>query len=215
MSTNTAKAGLTYPALSDQPNVPSNLQTLAGQLDGIVIPKYSNASTMNSANPTPTAGDMCYRTDLKAYMSWDGAAWNQVGYSTWTTYTPTWGGLTALGSAVSNGRYQLNGKMCSVVADLEWGTSCTLGTGAITFSLPFASANLSNQLRWTSLDGRHTDGTGGVWHPLWAYVGSNSSTANLFGQRTSDLGFVTPGSASYGFAQAGAVFNISLTYETA
>jgi hypothetical protein len=141
MSSNTAKAGLTYPALSDPPNVPSNLQTLAGQLDGIVIPKYASATAMNAANPSPTGGDMCYRTDLRAYLMYDAtaSAWMTAAYGAWTSFTPTWTAATtnpSLGNGTLTSRWSRVGRTINWSGYFAVGTTSTGGSGAWQMSIP-------------------------------------------------------------------------------
>lgn len=86
---NTAKAALPYPALSAVPNVPSDMQALANATDPLVIPKYATTTARNTANPTPTAGDLCYVTNVSLYYyySADATAW--VGFSPVTTIYKT------------------------------------------------------------------------------------------------------------------------------
>jgi hypothetical protein len=143
LSSNTPKSGLTYPSLADPPNIPSTLSTLTNQLDGIVIPKYASLTAMNTANPTPTIGDMCFRTDLLSYMSYDGVAWNQVGpLGAWTPYAPAWTASTTnptLGNGTLTGRYSLVGKTCSGQIKLTTGGTTSFGSGDWYFSLPFAA----------------------------------------------------------------------------
>lgn len=144
MSANTPKAGITYPSLGDPPNVPANLATLAGQLDGIVIPKYASAAALTAANPTPTAGDMCYRTDLHAYLSYDGTAWDQFGVGAWTTFVPTW---TAVTTNPSIGNGTLTSRWCRIGRSITWmgtmaaGTTTTAGSGLWYMSLPVVAAS--------------------------------------------------------------------------
>lgn len=157
MSANTPKSGLTYPSLSDPPNIPQNMNTLATQLDGIVIPKYTSASAMTAANGTPSAGDMCYRTDLKAYMTYDGTVWTQVSNTGWQTWTPTWSTSTGLhpvsyGNASVSATYLHVWRMCFFNVFISWGSTTNFGSGATTsdnwhFTLPpgiSPSANFSN-----------------------------------------------------------------------
>jgi hypothetical protein len=213
MSANTAKAGLTTPSLSDVPNIPANMATIAGQLDGMVIPTYATSTAMNTANGTPKAGDICYRTDLTAYMMYNGSGWYPVSANGWKTYTATWAGLTTLGSAVSTGRYRQLGKTIDVMASLTWGTSSVLGTGNITVSLPFAAASGSAAESWFGI-GRHVPAAN-PWEALAIVVGSGASTANVFSPRQSDLAWAAPGSVSTTFWQSGSSFTVQLTYEAA
>lgn len=157
MSANSPKSGLTYPSLADPPNAPSNLQTLASQLDGIVIPKYASSTARDAANPTPASGDMCYRTDLKAYQSYDGSAWSQIGISGWQSWTPTWSTSTAAhvpgyGNAVVSCVFQKHFRTCHFTITITMGSTTNFNSGGggdnWTFSPPpgcTPSSNFSNQ----------------------------------------------------------------------
>lgn len=59
----TAKAQLPY-----TPNSVS--QALATALEGIVIPRFADATARNAAYPTPSDGDRVYRTDLHAHQTY-------------------------------------------------------------------------------------------------------------------------------------------------
>lgn len=211
MSANTAKSALTYPSLSDAPNIPSAMQILANQLDGIVIPKYPGAGNQVLANPTPTAGDMCYRTDLAAYQQYDGTAWNTVTNGAWQAYTPTWTGLSALGASVAHGAYCQVGKTVHVIGDLEWGTGSSLGTANITVSLPVTSAAAAGFLGWQG-EGKFRDSSS-VWHPLYSAVEPSSTTASIFGLGSSQT-YISPGSAGYTWGSTTCYMRFQLVYQS-
>lgn len=139
MTANTPKAGLSYPSLADPPNVPSHLQALAGQLDGIVIPKYGSFAAMSAANPSPTQGDMCFRSDLNAYMTYSGSTWVQAFSGVFSTYSPSWTGTStdpSLGNGTITGRYTMVGKLVTGQIRLLTGSTTSFGSGAWKFSLP-------------------------------------------------------------------------------
>lgn len=99
---------------------------------------------MNTANPTPTAGDMCYRTDLHAYMSYDGSAWNQVGYGAWTTFVPTWTASTtnpSIGNGTLTSRWMKVGRTVTWVGNLWCGSTTNGGSGLWNVSLPVPVAS--------------------------------------------------------------------------
>ncbi|MEU7096049.1 hypothetical protein [Kitasatospora aureofaciens] len=154
MSANTAKAGLTYPSLADAPNVPSNMQTLASQLDGMVIPKYASASALSTANPSPASGDLCYRTDLNAYLTYDGTAWQQIGpLGAWTTYVPTWTAATtnpSLGNGTITSRWCRVGRLIHWMGQLQAGSTTTGGSGVWFISIPVAAASNGIQMIGTA-----------------------------------------------------------------
>jgi hypothetical protein len=207
----TAKSSLPYPSLSDSPNIPSSMQALAAQLDGILVPKYANNIVMNTANPSPTVGDMCYRTDIQAYCQYDGAAWNPTTNGQWVAYTPTWSGLSALGSSVARGMWAQMGKTIHVIGDLEWGTSSSLGTSNITVSLPIAAYAASGYMGWQG-EGKFRDSSS-VWHPLYAAVEASATTASIFGLSSSQT-YVSPGTAGYTWGNSTCYMRFQLVYQT-
>lgn len=144
---NTTNLGLTYPALSAAPNVPQDLQTLAGQLDtkvgGIII-------CTSVTRPTAREGATIYETDTDKYMSYTGSGWVTLGQNITSTYTPVLtaaSGNPALGTgSTASGRYTLfNGNWCTYRGAIQFGSSgATSGTGQYFISLPFnSSANIS------------------------------------------------------------------------
>ena len=88
MSDVTDKASLPYPEGADQPDVAGDMQNLAGVLDGIVTPKYADATAMNTANPSPTTGDRCFRSDLGAELVYRGGTlgWRLAGEVLWAEH---------------------------------------------------------------------------------------------------------------------------------
>ena len=214
MSANTAKAGLTYPSLSDAPNVPSSIQTIASQLDGMVIPKYASSSAQATANPSPTAGDMCFRSDLNAYQQYDGSEWDSLTTGSWMTYTPTWTGLSALGASTSYGRYIQIGRTVHCTVGLFWGTGSTLGTGAITVSLPIpATVATTADLGWQGL-GKYRDNLT-VWYPLYGFIEPGGTVIDAYAANSSTNGIQSPGAAGFSWSTTYASMRLQITYETA
>lgn len=84
----TDKASLPFPEGTDQPQGNQQIQNLASTLDGLVTPKYANASAMNTANPSPTTGDRCFRTDLGCELVYRGSlGWRLTGETLWAEHT--------------------------------------------------------------------------------------------------------------------------------
>ncbi|TQF03939.1 hypothetical protein E6W39_18995 [Kitasatospora acidiphila] len=194
MSANTPKSGLTYPSLSDPPNVPQNMNTLATQLDGIVIPKYASASAMTAANGTPAAGDMCYRTDLKAYMTYDGSVWTQVSNTGWQTWTPTWSTSTGLhlpsyGNATVSASYLHAWRSCFFNIYIVFGSTTNFGSGATTsdnwhFSLPPGIAPGPNFSSGAVFPGSCWGGSDGARVPCHGWIdNTNNFILNVDGMR--------------------------------
>lgn len=62
--------------------------------------------------------------------------------STISSYTPTWTGLSSnpsLGDGTITGSYSIHDGLCSILIDLEMGSTTTFGTGSWNFSLPFTA----------------------------------------------------------------------------
>lgn len=217
MSSNTAKAGLTYPALSDPPNIPSNLQTLAGQLDGMVIPTYASSTAQNTANPTPKAGDICFRSDLKSYQTYDGFTWLSITQGVWNTYTPTWTATAnpAIGNGTLEGKYALVGKLCTVRIGMVAGSTTTFGTGEWKFALPFAAAAAGNaNFGWVgSASGVRT---GVAYNPGTCRILSGASIAQIISSTAADGSTNAQWSPSVPFTWASTnILSLTIAYEIA
>ena len=73
----TPKASLPYAELTDAPNMLTFAQGLTTQLDALVPSKYSTVASRDSANPSPTQGDLafCNDKDMLYVYSGDTASW--------------------------------------------------------------------------------------------------------------------------------------------
>jgi len=71
---NTSRLGLHYPAQTDQANIPTDLQTLAGQIDTIVTAFYQASS-----QPSAALGALWWDTVVLALNYSDGVSWYPVG----------------------------------------------------------------------------------------------------------------------------------------
>lgn len=180
MSANTPKAGLTYPSLADVPNVPSNMQTMAGQLDNVVIPKYASSSAQTTANPTPTKGDLCYRTDLSGFQYYDGSAWETIVPGAWQTYSPSWGSsgtAPTIGNGSITGRYMIFGKTVTFNIVIQFGSTTNFGTGAYSFGLPFTTITRTGA-QWPGAAFAVNVGT--AVYPGTVYLTSNATAAGVY-----------------------------------
>lgn len=133
---------------------------------------------------------------------WTGAKWvpnlsHQAG-----TYTPTWSFASGtLGSGFStSGRYFFVGNYINVEATLIAGTSGTsLGTGQVSFTVPFTSANVS--ANWTG----GTVWSGGAGYVLPCFLTANNTICTIqgFGGVSGGVAagqIVTPGTAGVVFS---------------
>ncbi|MFI6149640.1 serine/threonine-protein kinase [Streptomyces sp. NPDC051109] len=130
----------------------------------------------------------------------------------WIPYTPTWSGLTALGSCVPGGRYTRIGTTVLYVAELSWGAGSTLGPAEINASLPVPAAGAGGTDWGWQGTGRYRDGTRGTWKALTPVIAGGGSVATVFASRPKDGGWVPPGRIPYIWA-AGAHMRIQGEYE--
>jgi hypothetical protein len=156
-----------------------------------------------------------YYDDGSSLRRWSGTTWETYGpQPTWQNYTPTWTGLTSQGTgAQSLGRWMKIGSNTIIVkAVLIAGTSPSLGTAQINVSMPFAASTAAPAgMDWLGR-GKHNPNNGQAWTPLVASLVRGSSTAIVYGQRTSDLGYIDPGDAGYTFV-SGSSMHVEITYE--
>lgn len=167
-----------------------------------------------AAPASPYVGQ--YYDDGTQLRRWNGTTWDTYGpVGAWSSsWTPTWNGLSVLGSSVSRGRLRKVGTTVDLVAALNWGTSSSLGTGVITITLPYAATNTpSLDLGWLGT-GRHIPGNGTTWKDLRILIDPGGTVATVYGVRQTDLGWMTPGQVGLIWA-TGASMRVAITYESA
>ena len=98
---------------------------------------------------TATANDTPARLAVGAnnlVLTADSSTATGLKYSAdWTSYTPTWassGTAPSLGNGTLQGLYLQVGKLVHVLINFKAGSTTTFGTGAWSFTLPFASKSL-------------------------------------------------------------------------
>jgi hypothetical protein len=67
-------SGIAYPALTDSPNGPAQMQALAQSLEGKVTPPYASAAARAAAQTAPTDGLLTFRTDTRIYERYSSSA---------------------------------------------------------------------------------------------------------------------------------------------
>lgn len=164
---------------------------------------------------SPYEGMLVWETDLNQLIVWNGASWNTVWPSDadapWISYTPSWTGLSSLGTSQASGRYQVTGNTVNLIASLSAAGSTSLGTGAISVSLPITSHSVGANNGWMGT-GRYVPAPGSSWHPLNFWVATAANIGTVFAIRQTDIAYVSPGTPGYTWA-AGSIMNIQLTYE--
>lgn len=173
---------------------------------GGILPVTSAAEI---AIPGVYTGQARYNTVRATVEYWSGSAWAAPG--DWTAYTPSWtGGITAMGSSVSTGRWSRVGNTLDVTAQLVWGTGGTMNSSAINVSLPVAA--VSSTPRWMGV-GYFSDGVN-PFKPLAAILSAGGSNMALFAIRQSDIGYQPPGGLGYTWG-SGSYMNLQIRYEAA
>ena len=74
----TPRTATPYPAASDAPDGPAQMAALALNLEKFAVPKFASAAARTSAIPTPTEGDLSYRSDLHRYEAYSSLAGDWV-----------------------------------------------------------------------------------------------------------------------------------------
>jgi hypothetical protein len=79
----TTPSGITYPDLGDAPNI-NEIQTLASDLDPLVVGKFASAAARDAAYPSPADGQVIYRTDTNNIEAYNTATshWDVFGAAT-------------------------------------------------------------------------------------------------------------------------------------
>lgn len=88
----TSSSGLRYPASSDTPNIPQDMQNLATDLDKKVIPPFSTTAARTTAIGSPTQGQPA--TVAGSLTVYDGSGWRSTRYGTVTATTDASGLVT-------------------------------------------------------------------------------------------------------------------------
>lgn len=196
-----ARHSLPSPASSAVPDVPVDVKALADAVDA-KLPWYT------STTPTATAG-LVWRNATTGYTYMgDGASFKLVTAVPPVDYTPVVTMDTPNGTA--SGRYFKMGKDTWVEMNFTATAGVSLGLSAVTFTLPFVSANTP---------AFHAIGSGfwsasGLWYTVQVLAGANASTAEVFAISTSNHSLIKPGAAGFTFA-SGDFFRCNLRYEAA
>lgn len=68
-------AALSYPALTDSPNGPSQVQALANGVDTQVVPRFATTTARDAAITAPVAGMVCWTTTPATHWYYSGTTW--------------------------------------------------------------------------------------------------------------------------------------------
>lgn len=96
--------------------------------------------TSSTRPASPFAGQVIYETDTSLSYTYNGSAWVQTGnVGAWTSYTPTWTGLS-VGNGTQNCAYTQIGKTVHARVRLTFGSTTSV-TGNPAFTLPVNAAS--------------------------------------------------------------------------
>lgn len=155
----TTRHALPSPASSAAPNVPVDVKALADAAD-VLLPYIS------TVEPAKISGLIWRNPTTGQTQITDGSSWFAISPTPWTTYTPTWTGVTTnpvLGNGTLAGAWTKVGRNVTVRVNLLMGTTTTYGSGAWQFALPEAAKTVA----------------GFTTYPIWvgsAYCFDNGST---------------------------------------
>jgi hypothetical protein len=71
-------AALPYPALTDTPNGPAQILSLASAIDGQVVPRFATTGARDAAITAPVAGMVCWTTTPPMHWYYSGSVWVQA-----------------------------------------------------------------------------------------------------------------------------------------
>jgi hypothetical protein len=105
------------------------------------VATFSSTSARNSSITTPVEGQVAYINTNNLFTYYDGAAWQNLIFPEWITYTPTFANFT-LGNGTVAAKYVVQGRSVTVTLQVTLGTTSSVSaTGGIQFSLPIAYAS--------------------------------------------------------------------------
>jgi hypothetical protein len=134
---NTTYLALPYPALSAAPNVPQDIQGLAGEIDDTLSGIIRCTS---STRPTTREAAVIYETDTDALMHYNGS-WLPLLDALTQSYTPVFSASTSggtQGNGTLTGRYGRVGGWTQFQINFTIGSTTTGGSGRWLFTLPTA-----------------------------------------------------------------------------
>ncbi|MEU0675485.1 hypothetical protein ABZ330_21840 [Streptomyces sp. NPDC006172] len=200
------------------------LATISVPKSGAGSPTVSTAArqiTVASGGilPTPTAPANPYVgqywDDGTQLRRWNGTVWETYGpVPQWQNWTPSWTGLSNLGSSISKGRVWKHGTRVEMIALLNWGTGGSLGTNSIGVSLPYPVASFTDALGWQG-EGKFRESVSGLWHPMHCNIEAGATVCQVNAIRGSDMGLVSPGSQGYNWGATTALMRAHIVYESA
>jgi hypothetical protein len=122
---------------------------------GVALGPLSINSLGGPAQAVPEAGALFYETDTSLLQLYNGTVWVPIANSgAWQSYTPVWttsGGGQALNNGSLSGRYVKVGRMCQFHIYMAFGTTSNGGIGTYSFTLPFQTVGVFEQLTTAKL----------------------------------------------------------------
>ena len=185
----TPRTSTPYPAGSDAPLGPAQMQALAENLEKYGIPRFASSAARDAAIPSPTEGDFCYRTDTDRLEMYTGAAW--IGAlpfgPTGNSYTPTLVNITigTGGTPLNTGRWERMGNYVDVEAIVQLGTTGFSVSTGFTISLPIAMDTGFTQTSTIIGTATFSDATGPLYQGATVAVGTSAVETRYLSTSTS------------------------------
>lgn len=188
----TTRTGTPYPAYSDVPDVPADLQALILGLEPYTNLRYANTGARDADITSPINGMICAVAGLPYIYS--GGSWKRIKIeddvaSGVTTFTPSWTNTVLGTGAINEGYYQVIGGMVLWGFRTEFGTSPSFSTTIqlalpVTAYIPATGTQIQGPAgNWNFRDtsaGDHYAGSMGLWDgtgTLVSFSGAYDSTA--------------------------------------
>jgi hypothetical protein len=179
-------------------------------LDVPLSSELSNAGTFHGHPRVNTTSGEFEWYDMNS-STWHGQQW--------VSYTPTWSGFGSLGSGFTSiGAYFKTGTRVCLNVLLIAGTSPSMGTNNLNFSIPFTSANINANAAWCGTGLFRVNGLAGNIQEIACAVSPNASVcgfaAVIPGSGGSANTWSSPGTQGYSFV-ANSTIQCAVEYQSA
>ncbi|MFF8412795.1 hypothetical protein [Streptomyces omiyaensis] len=180
MPTDSSGQSITFPSLTDSPNITVLATALQAVLDR-AVPRFASASARAATVTSPVEGMMSWLQDINRLDVYNGASWAPLMTGgTWQSYTPAWTASSSnpsLGNGSIAGQYSRAGDTVTFAVKITTGSSTTYGAGNWSVSLPVAAAAGVDMLGTVMVgDASNTSG----YSLGAAYIPAGSTTAGLY-----------------------------------
>lgn len=119
----------------------AGVKLTASELNTYLMNQVVIVCTSATRPASPVEGMKIFETDTDREQIYSGSAWvPHGGLNAWTSYSPTWSGLT-VGNGTVTGAYQRWGKTFAWRAAITFGSTSSMSAGTPTVTTPFTLVN--------------------------------------------------------------------------